>query len=442
MPFNVKALELEKSFETSFDYEGYFSYASVITSYNNNGNVDGYIIYLNDDTDMLLKYNLKNEVVWSKVDFVPQDLKTSKNDNKSIMLEKMNLDTNEVIWQQKINSSSCKYFYSYNNSGNIDGYMVSYSISSTEFELDLGSYLAKYDIDGNLIWLKHSGSEYVKSDNGDWLCYDSVSSHAMWTYYIHNLSKGTIEKEIYAGRDFYPFSLITAGTTPSLILIYGNDGVKLTKYTLYGEEILTKDLDSSFNQWLLRAINSKTILGEYDGFIVGGTDAIIKSDYDGNLIWEKRLSYIFNDIFESYDETGEFNGYIVTGYDEGNKKGYITNFTYPKKVIESKSSDVEVISDAYPGKTVTVKAKEKTGYVVKKIVVKDSSGEEIEVSDDGIFVMPDDDASIEVIYEKKAENIITNPKTSSALCVALAIISISLLGTFIVKNRKMRGENL
>ena len=56
--------------------------------------------------------------------------------------------------------------------------------------------------------------------------------------------------------------------------------------------------------------------------------------------------------------------------------------------------------------------------------------------------MPDDDVSIEVIYEKRIENILTNPKTSSALYVALAIISISLLGTFIVKNKKMKGENL
>ncbi len=156
------------------------------------------------------------------------------------------------------------------------------------------------------------------------------------------------------------------------------------------------------------------------------------------------LPDFYSDIYSmtSYDDSGEFNGYIVTGYDSDNKKGYITKFTYPKKVIKSKNSDVEVIIGAYPGKTVTVKAKEKTGYVVKRIVVKDSSGEEIEVSDDGTFVMPDADVSIEVIYEKRIENILTNPKTSSALCVALAIISISLLGTFIVKNKKMKGENL
>lgn len=56
--------------------------------------------------------------------------------------------------------------------------------------------------------------------------------------------------------------------------------------------------------------------------------------------------------------------------------------------------------------------------------------------------MPYDVVTIEVVYEKRIENILTNPKTSSALCVALAIISISLLGTFIVKNKKMKGENL
>ena len=57
------------------------------------------------------------------------------------------------------------------------------------------------------------------------------------------------------------------------------------------------------------------------------------------------LPDFYSDIYSmtSYDDSGEFNGYIVTGYDSDNKKGYITKFTYPKKVIESKNSDVEVI---------------------------------------------------------------------------------------------------
>lgn len=265
-----------------------------------------------------------------------------------------------------------------------------------------------------------------------------------WHYYINNISKNERVGELSFDMSGYGSALIINESNNSDFIIY--DGISFNKYTLLGEKISTKKLDISLCPY--SKINSKTILGNYDGFIVtSGYDnkidnGLFKFDYDGNLLWKYLLSYLAYGIDESYDETGEFNGYIVTGYDGTNKKGYITKFTYPKRNIASEKNEIDVPSAAYPGRTITVKAKEKTGYVVKRIVVKDSSGKEIEVSNDGTFIMPDDDVSIEVIYEKKAENIITNPKTSSALCVALAIISISLLGTFIIKNKKMRGENL
>lgn len=50
--------------------------------------------------------------------------------------------------------------------------------------------------------------------------------------------------------------------------------------------------------------------------------------------------------------------------------------------------------------------------------------------------MPDDDINIEVVYEKRVENIIINPDTASTLSIVLIIISIIIIGSVIVRNRK------
>ena len=455
LPVSVSASELEKSFETSFDLAGFYDNIYSMTSYDDSGNVDGYILY-SKDRKIYRKYDLNNKNIWDKSNITVKDLDVTINSNDNLLTKRINPDTKEVIWQKEYGGSgkeyfepflltySYDYFYSYNDSGEIDGYLIIFSTSSLDLEVDPGCYIIKYDLTGNMNWIKkHIGydSWYVQGDEGDWFrYYDEGPTHGMYPLILYNITKATSMKAPIASHG--KFSAFSIGNNSMIIYWreYNTEIKRLTMLSPSQGKLVEKEVDNSFE--LYSGIAGKTVSGKKDGIYLLTNSGLIKTDYDFNELSSIKLSYTGSKIYESYDETGEFNGYIVTGYDEGNKKGYITKFTYPKKVIESKSSDVEVISDAYPGKTVTVKAKEKTGYVVKRIVVKDSSGEEIEVSDDGTFVMPDDDVSIEVIYEKKAENIITNPKTSSALCVALAIISISLLGTFIVKNRKMRGENL
>lgn len=452
VPVKVNAVELEKSFETSFDLSDFSVRIYSMTSYDDSGNVDGYIIY-SEGREIYRKYDLNNKLVWNKSNIVVKELNVTINNN-DLLIKRINPDTKEVIWQKEYGGSGreelYQYFYSYDNSDEIDGYFIIFNTESLDIDIEPGYYIMKYDLDGNVILKKKikvnfygQGYSYVKNSNNDYIRYHTNFSMNFWRYYINNISKNERVGELSFNMSGYGSALIINESTNSDFIIY--DGISFNKYTLLGEKISTKKLDISLGPY--STINSKTILGNYDGFIVASGDSpdnigIFKFDYDGNLLWKHLLSYLAYGIDESYDSAGEFNGYIVTGYDSDNKKGYITKFTYPKKVIESKNSDVEVISDAYPGKTVTVKAKEKTGYVVKKVIVRDSSGKEIEVSNDGTFVMPDDDVSIEVVYEKKVESIITNPKTSSALCVALAIISLSLLGTFIVKNRKDRGESL
>ena len=445
LPFSVKAVELEKSFEVSFEFDGYG--LMVVNSYDDNGIVDGYIVYGGYDK-FYSKYDLNDRLVWKKTDLTMNDFKVVS-DNNDLVIKKINTKDNSIIWQEKFGGNGNELvgdvFYDYDTKDNVTGYLIIVTTDSTDLDVEPGNYIMKYDLNGKLLWIKslpvsdYSSVQYLKNKNGDWIEFSTYhGTHGIVEFHILNkTTHESILSKYYSMRN--ESNLISNGEYVTFIL-YDNDSssTKLFRYDSDGQVVFEKQLELIISSHKL--INSKTIDGKNDGFISINyddlTNAIIKFDYDGNLIWKKELAYESTMLTENYDEFGNFNGYIVTGYDRVNKKGYITKFTYPKKVIESKNSDVEVINDAYPGKTVTVKAKEKTGYVVKRIVVKDSSGKEIEVSDDGTFVMPDDDVNIEVIYEKRVENIIINPDTASTLSIVLIIISIVIIGSVMVRNRK------
>ena len=159
---------------------------------------------------------------------------------------------------------------------------------------------------------------------------------------------------------------------------------------------------------------------------------VVKVDNDFNEVSSFDLSYTVNRIIESRNSNGDFNGYVMIG--SNGSKLLLTSFTYPKRVIESKNSDVEVIEGAYPGNTVTLKPKEKAGYFVKRVIVRDSSGKKIEVSNN-TFVMPDDDVSIEVIYEKRETEPVINPDTASTISVVLILVASIVVGSVAVKSR-------
>ena len=69
----------------------------------------------------------------------------------------------------------------------------------------------------------------------------------------------------------------------------------------------------------------------------------------------------------------------------------IVKYTYENYPVEKEKTiegNITVSNEnAYPGELVKVSVVAKEGYVLKRIVVLDESGKEIEVSKDGTFVM-------------------------------------------------------
>ena len=100
VPVKVNALELEKSFETSFDLSDFSVRIYSMTSYDDSGNVDGYIIY-SKDREIYRKYDLNNKLVWNKSNIVVKDLNVTSDSNDNLLIKRINPDTKEVIWQDK-----------------------------------------------------------------------------------------------------------------------------------------------------------------------------------------------------------------------------------------------------------------------------------------------------------------------------------------------------
>ena len=443
VPFKVSAVDLEKSFEMSFDATT--SQLMIINSYDDAGNVDGYIIFNRYGIrNNYFKLDLHNKIVWDKpsTETTIKELRVTINDNDNLLVKKINPDTNEVLWQREYGGSGKEFFvdnglYSYDNSGEIDGYLIRFRTASLDLGFNPGYYVIKYDLNGNIKWVKKYvdyGEWYMQREDGDWLrYYDSGSTHGMYALGLDNITKATfIPAPIVSQGEFSAFSVEDKEMV--ICWLERNSRVKkLTMLSLEQEKLVEKDVDSTFE--LYSGIVSKTVTGKKDGIYLLTNSGIIKTDYEFNELSKIELAYTGSDIYESYDDNGDFNGYIVVGYDKDNKKGYVTKFTYPKKTIESKNDDVEVVSDSYPGKTVTLAPKEKAGYYVKRVIVRDSSGKEIEVSSDNTFVMPDDDVTIEVVYEKRETETIINPDTASTISIVLVIAAIIIVGTVAVRSR-------
>ena len=444
LPFKVEAAEVQMGFETSFVSDSEGSVLPIIMpSYTNAGKIDGHII-VDDYNNFIVKFGLNNRVVYMKKDVLPVELQHEWT-NSGFAINKINPDTNEVIWHIDYSSNEFlnirKFLYSYSDN-KIDGYIFWMSANTSNLDIDNVDYILKYDLDGKLIWKKkYRNSDYTrysKGASGDLIKY-SIYRGEHGILYI-DVTNTTQNKNIF-NENFYNQSeanLVANGEDTIVFLSSEGTNAKYTKFFRFnksGEKIVEKEILPTVH--FTSSITYKNILNNYDGIFIGAYDSnfnnyVMRIDYNGNLMWENVIFYTPTMITESYDENDSFNGYVVTGNQDN--RIYITKFIYQKQIIESKNNDVEVSEDAYPGTTFTLSPKEKPGYYVKRIIVRDKLGTEIEVSDDYTFIMPNTDVTIEVVYEKRETETIINPDTASTISIVLVIAAIILVGTVAVRS--------
>lgn len=233
--------------------------------------------------------------------------------------------------------------------------------------------------------------------------------------------------------------------------------------TAYASVISSKQTDGSYDGYItVGASSSSDLIGDSNAESVS---VINKYDLDGNLVWKQKyfannsINNSYLNISENYDINGNFNGFAVVGnsnvcrvkntssgdkntkysvrklaIDSCTNYAVVNKYTYKDYNVKKEETDkgtVEVnTSNAYPGDIIKVKVTPKTGYMVSKIIVKDSLGREIEVDGDS-FVMPEGDVTVSVIYAR-----VTNPVTSAVLDIIIFISIIVGLSTILINSKK------
>ena len=465
LPFSVNALDLKLSYENTLsgvcsDGKCYKNgHPEIILSYDNNGKIDGHLLMFYDGMN---KYDLNGKLVYTKavdeilyalnfigVENVDSEYSSSVKGDSDIAITFY--DENDEVRFEKIYGGSGieildYYVPTFDDAGKHDGYM--FFIRSTSIDLGLkkaGDIIVKFDLDGNILWQHNNvkNDRFVYNQDGSINFYFEAGQNAV--------SKKTLSGEILGSNyiqnmlDFassYNSSNSVDGVVATGVGLYGHTSfyAYIIKYDLDGNKVF--DTNGGDSCQYNKVFNSKNEFGINDGYIVIGSCAntifpVVKYDYSGKELWRYKADDAKNislfDITENYNEDGDFNGYVVIGTMDNDL--VMLKYTYPSYIIETDDNTDEgtvlVKKNGFPGEVVKVKVTPKEGYSLKRIVVLDEEGKEIEVSDDGTFIMPDGKVTVTAIYNK-----ITNPDTVSVCYVILGIILLISIGTFIVQKKR------
>ena len=463
IPTKVSAVDLKLTYKEDLKecYDEPFSY--VFPSYDNSGNFDGHL-FLGENR--MFKLDLNNKVVWKKSDggiYKHLDFSSEINNTTGRLSIVIYDDNHNAIFKTEyVGSGSLRLVNrSFNDKNEHDGYIMLIVSDSIGLGVEPGFILVKFDLKGNLIWQKNVNGVLrpfgeARGFFPNFSDKNNFFTITVWDDSIEKTDKNgdsVWEKKIDIDILSSNYSYNSSGVIDGTVVVGSDSGVGkgiIIKYDLDGNEVFRNGYD---NAGYIDVISSRTVDGTYDGYIVAavGADAeltnienvIIKYDYSGDIVWkdgfstDAKVPMFF--IGQNYDNSGNPNGYLfypMEYMDDTNETcGYtLFKYTYPNYEIKkdiTDEGDITVSDSAYPGDTVKVKVTPKEGYVLKRIVVLDESGKEIEVSDDGTFVMPEGKVTVTAIYNR-----ISNPETVSACYVVLGIILLISIGTLIVSKKK------
>ena len=224
---------------------------------------------------------------------------TSKGGNDCIIV-KYDKDGN-IIWKKILGGSDYDWIHAVSSTSD-NGFVVIGEFNSNDFENlvsngDNDAFIAKYDKDGNVEWIKNWGG----SDSDFFYTVNSINN------------------EILVTGGFYSIDI-------EGISLSGTEGIVLIKYDLDGNVIWTKSREGNSGD----LIYSAKLAG--DGFYAVGRTSVqltrgtsnrnrfggmvLKYDSEGNLIWEKSIGLELNTQFKDL-EVAKDNGIYVVGLANG-----------------------------------------------------------------------------------------------------------------------------
>ena len=496
LPGSVQALDLKLTYNENWNecVDAVFT----LSSYDNAGNVDGNLVIYNSKQLKqngnssgigIAKLDLNNKIVYKDKTFEASNVDVSRIDSSntdgyvvkgaSDILITVYDDDGNIAFKKQYGDESEEdggiALNSYNSKAEHDGYLIIFEKYFSDSNADIGYFMIKLDLNGNIVWTKDA-SEFLRlrgvlfvrqannifafrvNNNSTLINADAISNSTRW------------KKETGIEINNINYSYDKNGVIDGIVVVGKTGGTKgaIIKYDLNGNEIF-RDIynPDKYYSVYYDAISSYLPDGTYDGYIVTAASDdnrtfLVKYDLNGKnvseIVYSNNSNLIFG-IANNFDKSGNKNGYLlystklklqpksrkietqnemVTFVENDCVNLIVAKYTYDMFPVAKEEADggtISVKSDAYPGELVKVKVLVKEGYSLARIIVKDEFGKEIEVNSDGTFVMPEGKVTVSAIYKR-----VTNPDTVSAAYMVLGVVLFIAVGSLIViknKNRDM-----
>ena len=481
LPGSVQALDLKLTYNETWN--GCFDQVIVLPSYDNNGDIDGYLYLTNNG---ITKQALDNNIVYENkirdVSNIDVSIIDSSNSDGYVVKGESDFlitsydDNDNVVFQKQYGGDGIDVVEglipSYSNKGILDGYLILVITTSSDLGVEQGCALLKINLTGDIVWLK----DFNENLRLDVLLY--AKNQSIYGISVTNKTKLTSEdlftNDVVWEKDTgikiknINYSYDKNGKIDGVVVVgYVSDNINvgtIAKYDLDGNEMFRSSYDGKVVSSMYFDVTGSYLLdGTYDGYIVTAASDdnrtfLVKYDLNGKKVSEIVYSNNSNLIFEianNFDKSGNKNGYLlystklkilpesrkietqnkmVPSVENDCVNLIVAKYTYdmfPIAKEETSGGTITVKSDAYPGEMVKVKVLVKEGYSLARIIVKDESGKEIEVNSDGTFVMPEGKVTVSAIYKR-----ITNPDTVSAAYMVLGVILIASVGSMIVIKKR------
>jgi hypothetical protein len=236
-------------------------------------------------------------------------------------------------WAKPLNSAANSYIYGITSDSSGNSYVAGYFLGTTDFDPGAGTveftsagtedvFVAKYDIDGGLVWAKQIGG--VGDDDAYSIAYDSLGG-----IYVSGYFTGAVDFNPGVGVN----TLTATGDYDSFILKLDTDGnfvwAKQTAVAVGSSSNTTYvQVDASHNVYATGRFSGTTsdVFGT-ELTSAGSHDIFIsKFEPDGDLIWIKQFGSTGSDVASTIN--ADTTGFIYTaGYFTGTVSFGATDLT-------------------------------------------------------------------------------------------------------------------
>lgn len=255
-PSRVRATDLKLTYNE--DWNDCFRWVKALPSYDNNGNMDGYLFFGNQNTSSIVKHGLNNEIIYKKNDITSnldvQLISSDLNERKAFIITGYDENDNVIFEKQyggNGNIYDYRYFNSYDNNGNFDGYILFFRTTFSDLTVDPGYVVVKFDLKGNIVWEKNVNN-YIKTGelyyivNGNIVSVFEVDYNNMVRRINFSTNQIMWEKNIGFSAGNINYSYDKNGVIDGIVVIAGGDDNNyvgtLIKYDLNGNEVFKREV--------------------------------------------------------------------------------------------------------------------------------------------------------------------------------------------------------